>query len=114
MSKYVIISPKGEQARQWIHNKRNTDTVWSMSYPSDSRILIVTHPDHLRGVNVSTGVLLDGWREMPQIKEILFMAMIHTQGTIPALKSAYESVEDKITTPKLQGKRITQIIIDDI
>lgn len=116
MSKFVIIALTREQARHWINTKRRDDMLWAMNYPNQSDILIVTSPDHLRGFNVERGVLLDGWREIHNIRELLFLANIHTQGTNPALKKAYDEVEGKIRpTPKkatISGKTYNQLITD--
>lgn len=112
--KFVIITPSVIFAKDWIVRKRIADVQWAMNHPLNSDILIATRPEHLRGMNVEHGVLLEGWRSMPDIKEMLFLAMIHTQGTNLSLKKAYEEVEDKLPVkPTLRGKQITKAYVDE-
>lgn len=93
MSRFYVIARNNEQARHWINSNRVWDTEFNNKYPNSSDVRIVTHSLQLRGVNVEHGILLSGWKEIPDIKEILFLAMINNQGTNPILKKAYEEVE---------------------
>lgn len=115
--KYYIIARSQMQGHHWVDNKRCTDGHFNHLYANRNDIVVVTRPEHLRGHNVEHGILLEGWRNIPDIEEILFLAMIHSQGKILALKQAYESIcppSKQRPTPKLRGKSITSIIVDEL
>lgn len=90
---FYVIARSYIHGKNWVNDKRRTDSEFNDRYPHERNVKIITTPDQLRGHNVEHGILLSGWKEHPNIKEILFLAMIHSQGTIPALKKAFEEVE---------------------
>jgi len=115
MVKYCVIAKSQIQGRIWIDNRRCVDENFNRQYPSPRDIMVVTRPEHLRGCMVEHGILLEGWKEIPDIQEILTLANIHAQGRNVALKNALQSVSLKVRpTPKLRGMRISSIIIDEM
>lgn len=101
MNKFYVIARSQLQGHTWISSKRVNEETFNGLYPNRTDCIVVTRPEHLRGCNVEHGILLEGWREIQDIEEILFLAMIHSQGQNPALRKAYELVKPKVRpTPK--------------
>lgn len=88
-SKFCIVARNAVQARQWINDKRATDHNWNHEYPQNSDIIIVSNPDHLRGMTITSGVLLQGWNEIPNIKDIINVLYINTRGNNKKLEEVY-------------------------
>jgi hypothetical protein len=116
MNKFYVIAKSQLQGHHWVDNRRSTDDLFNHEYPNRTDAIVVTRPEHLRGCNVEHGILLSGWKEIPDIEEILFLAQIHSQGKIPALKKAYDEIRPSVRpTPKkpsISGMTYTQSLID--
>jgi hypothetical protein len=97
--KYYVIARSQLQGHQWIQNKRCTEENFNYQYPNRTDCIVITRPEHLRGHNVEHGILLEGWRTIPDIEEILFLANIHSQGKIEPLKRAYDEITIKRKRP---------------
>lgn len=96
--KYVIVARNREQARLWIERTRATNKEWNDTYPNSNDILIVNNPELLRGFNVDRGILLDGWRSIPNIKEIVEALLIHSFDTGAATNPVLKLIYAELTT----------------
>ena len=80
-----------------------------------SHYVYVSHADNLRGIQNPHGVFVGNWLGRPDILEIVQQLMMCSTDPNPALGKIYKELLPKVRpTPKLQGKRITQIIIDEL
>ena len=118
MSRYYIIARNPVQGKDWIARKRRTDENFRYEYPNHNDLVIVTKPDQLRGLIIEHGILLDGWRDFPNIEEILFFAKVASGNTIPALRKAYEEIQLREQAKKnlnaYTGMNISSILIDEV
>ena len=59
--KFFIICHSHRQGTFWLSDKYATDPTFYEKYPNKNDVIIVSHPDHVRGMRVTTGIFLEQW-----------------------------------------------------
>lgn len=110
--KFFIVARNTAQAREWIRNKRATDLVWDLNHPN-SDIIILNNPSQARGFEITNGVLLDGWREIPDILDLIEVLVINSRGKNKTLNRIHSELHPVKYNP-LMGMNIESVILDEL
>lgn len=112
--KFFVVARNTQQAREWVRNKKEHDIVWALSYPMPNDIIILTNPSQARGFEITTGVLLDGWRQIPDIKDLIEVLCINSRGKNKTLVDIYEELNPAPQMSRLTGINIEHVILDEL
>lgn len=111
--KFFVVGRTAVEARAWVANKRMTDPVWDLSYPNKD-VIIITNPSQARGFEITHGVLLDGWRNIPDIKDLIEVLCINSRFHNKTLVELYEELNPAPVNSRMMGTNIQSVILDEL
>lgn len=114
MNKIYVIAGTAREATDWVKSNLQKRILNGETPLGISEYAYVTGVDTLRGIRNPHGVFVGNWLGRPDIFDIVEALMIASIHVNPVLDKIYNQVKPKIRpTPKLTGKQITAIYVDE-
>lgn len=114
MTKIFVIAGTAQEAQSWITKNYQERVAIGDQQASTRDYKFVSHADDIKGYTDPHGVFVGNWLGRPDILEIVEALMLRSTHVNTALGKIYTDLKPKVRpTPKLAGKQIHSIIIDE-